>query len=87
MKLVCNCNVNAQTVKGCTPLHIAINNIPLYSGGYIQADIAHFLVHNTGADPSVLGECGHCPMHEACRMRNLDLVKTLTTSTSVSCQD
>ena len=44
----------------------------------MQADIAHFLVHNAGAS--------HSPMHEACGIGNLDVVKILTTSTLVNCQ-
>ena len=81
VKLVCNCNVNAQTIKGDTSLHIAIKS------RYEPSEVTEFLVHSKGADPSVLGGCGHSPIHEACGIEDLDLVKILTTSTTVNCQD
>ena len=82
VKLVCNCNVNAQTVNSDTPLHIACRR-----DDQAAAEIVAFLVHNKGADRSVLDGCGHSPIHEACKERDLALVKSLTASTTVNYQD
>ena len=80
VKLVSDCEVNIQTVKKQTPLHIAC--------GYLQQiDIAHFLVHSKGADPSILDGSGQNYLHEACTSGNLPLVKILAASTTVNSRD
>ena len=77
--LVSNCEVNVQTVHKQTPLHIACS--------YHQIDIADFLVHSKGADPSVLDGSGQHLLHEACTSGNLSLVKILAVSTTVNSKD
>ena len=80
VKLVSNCDVNIQTVKKQTPLHIACRYPQ-------QIDIAQFLVHSKGADPSVLDGSGQSLLHEACTSGNLPLVKILAGSTTVNSRD
>ena len=78
--LVSNCEVNIQTVNKQTPLHIACR----YPH---QIDIAHFLVHSKGADPSILDGSGQYLLHEACTSGNLSLVRILAASTTVNSRD
>ena len=82
VKLVCDCNVNARTIKEDTPLHIAIIN-----SRYERSEVAEFLVHTKHADPSVLNGCDNSAIHEACRIGDLALVKVLTTNTTVNYKD
>ena len=80
VKLVSNCEVNVQTVKKQTPLHIACRHPQ-------QIDIAHFLVLSKGADPSLLDESGQSLLHEASMRGNLPLVKILAVSATVNYRD
>ena len=84
VKLVCSCNVNAQTINSDTPLHIVCHRIWCR---YDPVEIAEFLFHNKGADPCVLNGHGYSPIHEACRKGDLALVKTLAVSTTINYQD
>ena len=80
VKLVSNCEVNVQKVNKQTPLHIVCRHPQ-------QIDIAHFLVHSKGADPSILDGSGRNLLHEACMSGNLPLVKILAASTTVNYKD
>ena len=77
VKLVSNCEVNVQTTIKETPLHIACSYPQ-------QIDIADFLVHSKGADPSVLDGS---VLHEACMRGNLALVKILAVGATVNYRD
>ena len=79
VKLVSSCQVNIQTVDKSTPLHLACR--------YQQVNIARFLVHTKGADPSILDGNGQNYLHEACVSGNLSLVKLLATKTTVNSRD
>ena len=80
VELVSNCEVNVQSTNKQTALQIACSYPQ-------QNDIAHFLVHSKGADPSLLDESGQSLLHEACMSGSLALVKILAVSATVHYRD
>ena len=67
-------------MKKQTPLHI-VCRYPQ------QIDIAHFLVHSKGADPSILDGSGQSLLSEACTSGNLSLVRILAVSATANYRD
>ena len=67
VELVSNCDINAQTELGNTPLHIACS--------HNNVELVQFLTEQCQCDQTIQNKDGELPLHIACRQRSLEVVK------------
>ena len=72
VRIVSNCNVNARTRDGSTPLHRACRSQ--------QHKIVRYLVEEKRCDPNICNVHGELPLHVASGLESLDIVAIVSDS-------